>query len=98
MKCPNCNNKISIFRAKDEFVCPKCQAKLKSENYLRDFFISTAPFVIMGTIITAFIENIILMVGVEFIMFILMMCAFSGKIKLHVVKEQINKPKDEITI
>jgi hypothetical protein len=98
MKCPNCNKGLSILKAKDEFACPKCHAKIRSENYLRDFFISTAPFLLISIIIGAFIDNIIVLAIAELFNFMIMMAAFSSKIKLHVVKEQINKPKEEISI
>ena len=83
MRCPNCNKSISIFKAKNEFTCPQCRSLLKCDNYLKDFFKSTAPYVLIGFFIDMFVGNIAILAIVDLVIFMLMMSAFSNKIDCH---------------
>jgi len=98
IKCPNCEKNLSMFKAREEFHCSKCNALLHCENYMKVY---TATFVIFSLILFVlglFLKFTTYSIIIYTVITLVTIRIFSKKIKCTVVRENPKTEKGTVLI
>ena len=87
IKCPKCNESLSMFKAREEFHCPKCEAVLRCENYSTILLISLAIYFAITFLLDLLDLNIFFVILYNVVIFLIVMRIFSKRIKCSVADE-----------
>jgi hypothetical protein len=91
MKCPHCDNSISLLRVKEEFYCPNCGSLLRCGNYMKILLIALAICAAITFVLDFVRFSFFVIVLYNVVIFLVVMLKFAKKLDCLVLRESADK-------